>query len=66
MVAPTDAQNRPVQGFRPLTNVPYVEVGYGIDNIFKIFRVDATHRLTYLDNPGATPFSIKISGWVGL
>ncbi len=29
---------------------PYVEVGYGIDNIFKIIRVQAFHRLNYLDH----------------
>lgn len=28
---------------------PYVEVSYGIENIFKFFRVDFAHRLTYLD-----------------
>jgi hypothetical protein len=28
---------------------PYVEVGYGVENIFKFFRVDFVHRLTYLD-----------------
>lgn len=33
-------------------NKPYVEVGYGVENIFKFFRVDFVHRLTYLDyNP---------------
>ncbi|TAF73695.1 MAG: carboxypeptidase-like regulatory domain-containing protein [Bacteroidetes bacterium] len=26
---------------------PYMEVGYGIENIFKIVRVEAYHRLTY-------------------
>ena len=30
---------------------PYVEVGYGIENIFKFIRVDFLHRLTYLDQP---------------
>jgi hypothetical protein len=31
---------------------PYVELGYGVENIFKFFRVDFIHRLTYLDyNP---------------
>jgi Family of unknown function (DUF5686)/CarboxypepD_reg-like domain len=31
---------------------PYVEVGYGVANIFRFFRVDFMHRLTYLDyNP---------------
>lgn len=28
---------------------PYVELGYGVANIFKFFRVDFMHRLTYLD-----------------
>ena len=28
---------------------PYLELGYGIDNIFKIIRIQAIHRLTYLD-----------------
>jgi hypothetical protein len=42
-------------------SVPYVEVGYGIENIFKFFRVDAFHRLTYLDEPGTRKFGIKVS-----
>lgn len=29
---------------------PYVELGYGIENIFKFFRIDFMHRLTYLDH----------------
>ncbi|QJD77116.1 DUF5686 and carboxypeptidase-like regulatory domain-containing protein [Spirosoma rhododendri] len=44
-------------------SVPYVELGYGIDNIFKIFRVQAVHRLTYLEpGPNNIPtnrFAIK-------
>jgi hypothetical protein len=40
---------------------PYLELGYGVENIFKFFRVDFFHRLTYLDNPGAKPFHVKIS-----
>ncbi|SOD79710.1 DUF5686 family protein [Spirosoma fluviale] len=58
-----------VEGFSSLTRTPYVEVGYGIDNIFKVLRVDAIHRLTYRDNIGrtgipVTPFAIKVSGWL--
>ncbi|TAE30178.1 MAG: carboxypeptidase-like regulatory domain-containing protein [Cytophagales bacterium] len=64
--APTDALGQPVAGFQSLNRVPYIEVGYGIDNIFKFIRVDATHRLTYRDNPGVTPFAVKFSAWVGL
>lgn len=42
---------RPRYNFSALDpNIPYLEVGYGIDNIFKIFRLQAFHRLTYLDH----------------
>ncbi|MCX6296754.1 MAG: DUF5686 family protein [Bacteroidetes bacterium] len=44
-----------------LNHGPYYEVTTGIENIFKIFRVDAVWRLSYLDNPKAIPFSIKAS-----
>lgn len=40
---------------------PYVEMGYGIENIFKFFRVDFVHRLTYLDNPDAPKFKVLFS-----
>jgi hypothetical protein len=30
-------------------NKPYIELGYGVENIFKFFRVDFVHRLSYLD-----------------
>ncbi|GAB3828969.1 hypothetical protein GCM10028895_43240 [Pontibacter rugosus] len=46
--------------FKALGNTPYVEVGYGIENIFKVLRVDAFHRLTYLDE-GARKFGVKVS-----
>jgi len=31
-------------------NQPYVEVGYGIENIFKFITIGAYHRLTYTDS----------------
>lgn len=40
------------------TNTPYVELGYGVENIFKFFRVDFVHRLTYLDNERARKFGV--------
>ena len=43
---------------------PYLELGYGIENIFKFFRIDFFHRMTYLDNPGAKPFGVKISAQI--
>lgn len=37
---------------------PYMEVGYGIDNIFKLIRIQAIHRLDYLeDGPNGIPFN---------
>lgn len=39
--------------FKPLNKKPYVEVGAGVENIFKILRVDFLWRLSYLKNePG--------------
>ena len=40
---------------------PYVELGYGVENIFKIFRVDFVHRMTYLDNEGARRFGVLVT-----
>jgi hypothetical protein len=37
---------------------PYAEVSVGIENIFKVIRVDAVWRLTHLD-PGMAPVSIR-------
>lgn len=39
-------------------NVPYAEVAVGIENIFKIGRVDLVYRLTHLD-PGMNPIGIR-------
>jgi hypothetical protein len=47
--------------FTTLGEKPYIELGYGIENIFKIFRVDAFHRITYLDRPDVNKFGLKFS-----
>jgi hypothetical protein len=44
-----------------LSRGPYLEAGAGIENIFKILRVDAMWRLTYLDNPNVLKFGIRLS-----
>jgi hypothetical protein len=41
-------------------NKPYIELGYGIENIFRFIRVDAFHRITYLKNPEASKYGVKI------
>lgn len=40
---------------------PYVELGYGVENIFKFFRIDFIHRLSYLDNPDIRKFGVFVS-----
>jgi len=57
----TDESGRAVTQFYQLNREPYVEVGYGIENIFSIGRIDFIHRLTHLSNPGISRFGIKIS-----
>jgi hypothetical protein len=38
---------------------PYLEAGFGLENIFKIIRIDAMWRLSNLDQPEAQRFGIK-------
>jgi hypothetical protein len=48
----------------PLTNSiskePYMEVAYGIENIFKVLQVVAIHRLTHLNGIGYRKFGLKV------
>lgn len=46
------------EGTRFFGNTPYAEVAIGIENIFKIGRVDLVYRLTHLD-PGMNPLGIR-------
>jgi hypothetical protein len=38
---------------------PYMEIGFGINNIFHLIRIDAVWRLNYLENPNISKFGIK-------
>ncbi|MEO1515991.1 MAG: DUF5686 family protein [Bacteroidota bacterium] len=40
-------------GFQTPDGVPYMEFGAGIENIFKVLRLDVLWRLNYLNNPEA-------------
>ena len=40
---------------------PYMEAGLGIENIFKLIRVDAMWRLNYLDHPNIAKFGLRAS-----
>jgi len=49
------------RNFKPLKiNEPYIEISYGLENIFKFLRIEAVHRLTYLDKE-MKPFGIRAS-----
>ena len=60
-----DPAGNPLESFGRLDPTkPYLELGYGIENIFKFFRVDFFHRMTYLDAPEARPFVVKVSSQI--
>jgi len=60
-----DPEGYPLQAFGNLDpTIPYLELGYGIENIFKFFRVDFFHRMTYLDDPATKPFAVKVSAQI--
>lgn len=52
---PTDA-NSQIMG-----NTPYMEISAGIDNIFKILRVDYVWRLSYRKTPGTDHSGIRVA-----
>lgn len=56
----SDEDGNEVLPFRLWGEQPYVELGYGIENILKVVTIQAFHRLTYLDDH-AEPFGIKFS-----
>ncbi len=58
----TDDSGNDLPFFNVLENGrPFAEVGLGVENIFKVFRVDFIRRLTYLENDGVDRTSIKLS-----
>ena len=56
-----DENGNEVEQIGRLVDDPYIELGYGVENIFKVLRVDFLHRLTYLDNPDVSKFGVKFS-----
>jgi hypothetical protein len=42
-----------------LDGQPFGEAGVGVENIFKVLRIDALWRLSYLDNPDIVKFGIR-------
>ena len=48
-------------GTQPLGSTPYMECSVGVENIFKILRIDYYRRLTYLDHPDIKKGGIRIA-----
>lgn len=44
-----------------MSNTPYMEVGVGLDNIFRILRLDYVWRLTYRDLPGISRSGLRLA-----
>ena len=64
---PLNMRGQPQAPLNTLDKKPYVEVGYGVENIFKFIRVDFIHRLTYRDaqptgqdQPTPRNFGVKV------
>lgn len=47
-------------GTEPLGSTPYMEASIGLENIFKVLRIDYYRRLTYLDKPGIKKGGVRI------
>ena len=47
--------------FGSLNRGPYMETGFGIENIFKFIRIDALWRLSYRENVNAQKFSVRFT-----
>ena len=52
-------ENLPKIGY--LNKQPYIEVGYGVENIFRLLRIDFIHRLSYLKHDNVSRFGVKAS-----
>lgn len=64
-ITPERTENN-FRNFSGLDKRPYIELGYGISNIFKFLRVEAMHRLTYLEKPDIRKFGVKFSAEISL
>lgn len=49
------------EGSYVMDKTPYAEVGVGIENIFKVLRLDYVWRLTYRDHPDISKSGLRVS-----
>jgi hypothetical protein len=58
-VNPVDENGNELPLFTKLDHRPYIELGYGVENIFRVLTVQAFHRITYIDQPDVNKFGLK-------
>jgi len=49
------------EGTGKMTDIPYTEASFGVENILKILRIYYVRRLTYLGNPGISKDGIRFA-----
>jgi hypothetical protein len=60
MVPVFDNDGNEIPPFMSLNDQPYIELGYGVENILKIIQINFIHRITGVDNIDSRKFGIKI------
>nr|WP_155212184.1 DUF5686 and carboxypeptidase-like regulatory domain-containing protein [Fulvivirga aurantia] len=61
ILSPVDLNGNPTDPIGFFDDRPYVEVGYGVENVFKVLWIEFFHRLTFLDKPDVNNFGVKLS-----
>jgi hypothetical protein len=61
LTASVDNEGNTVLPFNTFSGLPYAEVSYGVENVLRLFRIEFIHRLSYLDNPNANRFGVKVA-----
>jgi hypothetical protein len=60
LFSPVDEQGRLFSPVNQFKNEPYVEVGYGVENILRFATIGVMHRLTYRDNVNVRKWGINV------
>ena len=56
----SDPNGNPVLAVHSFDKGPYVEMGYGFENIFRIFSIGLYHRLNYHELPNARKWAVNM------
>jgi hypothetical protein len=61
LIPKTDDYNRPISQLENKINKePYIEMAYGLENVFKVMQIAFVHRLTQLEGSTVRKFGIKL------